>query len=138
MNLGFYQSLPSSYWKNNLAVRTRYAGFGSNFPTKYYQENELQADSFNPFYFQSEFYGKKVFFLAKGAMEDRTVESAKATAPVIVRDELVKEESRVMHIRGTRYANAKQLFGLTESAAEDVVDGGISVGCSAPEAAKTE
>ena len=72
MNLGFYQSLPSSYWKNNLAVRTRYAGFGSNFPTKYYQENELQADSFNPFYFQSEFYGKKVFFFAEGAMEDRT------------------------------------------------------------------
>ena len=71
-------------------------------------------------------------------MEDRTVESAKATAPVIVRDELVKEESRVMHIRGTRYANAKQLSGLTESAAEDVVDGGITVGCSAPEAAKTE
>ena len=43
MNLGFYQSLPSSYWRNNLAVRSRYAGFGSNFPTKYYQENELQA-----------------------------------------------------------------------------------------------
>ena len=138
MNLGFYQSLPSSYWKNNLAVRTRYAGFGSNFPTKYYQENELQADSFNPFYFQSEFYGKKVFFFAKGAMEDRTVESAKATAPVIKRDELVKEESRVMHIREARYANAKQLYGLTESAAEDVADGGIAVGCSAPEAAKTE
>lgn len=43
-----------------------------------------------------------------------------------------------MHIRGTRYANAKQLSGLTESAAEDVADGGIAVGCSAPEAAKTE
>ena len=138
MNLGFYQSLPSCYWKNNLAVRSRYAGFGSNFPTKYYQENELQGDSFNPLYFQSVFYGKKVFFFAKGAMEDRTVESAKATAPVIKRDELVKEESRVVHIRGTRYANAKQLSGLTESAAEDVADGGIAVGCSAPEAAKTE
>lgn len=43
-----------------------------------------------------------------------------------------------MHIRGARYANAKQLFGLTESAAEDVADGGIAVGCSAPEVAKTE
>ncbi len=48
MLLGFYQSLPNCYWRNNLGQNYRNIwNFEGTYPTKYYDVKELDVDKFN-------------------------------------------------------------------------------------------
>ena len=92
MLLGFHQVLPNCYWKHNL----NYYPFGlsGTYPTKYYDEKELEVDRFDGSYF-SRIYVNSDFAYLTGGVSDRTVEAVRFSAPVIKKDDLVKEESRV-------------------------------------------
>ena len=94
MALGYYQSLPNCYWKNNLGRNYRNIwNFGGTYPTKYYDEKELEVDKFDGKYFSNVGY-MMAYELSSLSSSDRTVEAVRFSAPVIKKDELAKEESR--------------------------------------------
>ena len=49
LSLGLYQTYPNCYWTDNLGFSEIY--LGANYPTKYYDEKELDVDRFNSQYF---------------------------------------------------------------------------------------
>ena len=91
MMLGFHQVLPNCYWKHNLSYYP--FGLSGTYPTKYYDEKELDVDRFNLYYFDR-FYENSDFAYLTGCASDRTVEAVRFSAPIIKKDDLVKEESR--------------------------------------------
>ena len=98
LSLGLYQTYPNCYWTDNLGFSEIY--LGANYPTKYYDEKELDVDRFNSQYFGGiGWYGNVVLqecvalskvtsvkrqsktsricgLDAAAPMEDRTVETA--------------------------------------------------------------
>lgn len=114
MSLGFYQSLPNCYWKDNLTFRSLY--LNGVYPTKYYDERGLDVDKFDGKYFSYYAYMQAVELSKLERSLGGTVESVR-----IKKDELVKEEERVMKIRGsnmTRVAaaapSANKVFDVVE------------------------
>ena len=93
-SLGFYQSLPNCYWKHNLSFRS----FCLNgvYPTKYYDEKGLDVDKFDGKFFSYYAYMQAVELSKLEPSLGGTVESVR-----IKKDELVKEEGRVMKTRGS-------------------------------------
>lgn len=94
MSLGFYQSLPNCYWKHNLTFRSSY--LNGVYPTKYYDEKELDVDKFDGKFFSYYAYMQAVELSKLERSLGGTVESVR-----IKKDELVKEEGRVMKTRGS-------------------------------------
>ena len=93
-SLDYYQSLPNCYWKHNLTFRPFY--LNGVYPTKYYDEKELDVDKFDAKYFSFYAYVQAVELSKLERSSGGTVESVR-----IKKDELVKEEGRVMKTRGS-------------------------------------
>lgn len=93
-SLGFYQSLPNCYWKHNLTFRPFY--LNGVYPTKYYDEKQLDVDKFDGKYFSYYAYMQAVELSMLGRSSGGTVEAVR-----IQKDELVREEAKVMKIRGS-------------------------------------
>lgn len=113
-SLGFYQSLPDCYWEDNLTFRSLY--LNGVYPTKYYDERGLDVDKFDGKYFSYYAYMQAVELSKLERSSGRTVEAVR-----IKKDELVKEEAKVIRIRGskmTRVAaaapSANKVFDVVE------------------------
>ena len=96
-SLGFYQSLPNCYWKHNLTFRSFY--LNGVYPTKYYDEKQLDVDKFDGKFFSYYAYMQAVELCKLERSSGGTVESVR-----IQKDELVQEEAKVMRIRGSKMA----------------------------------
>lgn len=97
MSLGFSQWLPDCYWKSNLKYYE--IGLSGTYPTKYYDEKELEVDQFDGKYFSFSAYMQAVELSKLERSSGGTVESVR-----IQKDELVREEAKVMRIRGSKMA----------------------------------
>lgn len=97
MSLGFSQWLPDCYWKSNLKYYEM--GLSGTYPTKYYDEKELDVDKFDGKYFSFYAYMQAVPLSKLERSYGGTVEAVR-----IQKDELVREEAKVMRIRGSKMA----------------------------------
>ena len=94
-SLGFYQSLPNCYWKHNLTFRSFY--LNGVYPTKYYDEKQLDVDKFDGKFFSYYAYMQAVELSKLERSSGGTVESVR-----IQKDEVVREEAKVVRIRGSK------------------------------------
>lgn len=94
MSLGFSQWLPDCYWKSNLKYYEM--GLSGTYPTKYYDEKELDVDQFDGKYFSFSAYMQAMQLSKLERSSGGTVEAVR-----IQKDELVQEEGRVMKTRGS-------------------------------------
>ena len=97
MSLGFSQWLPDCYWKSNLKYYKM--GLAGTYPTKYYDEKELDVDKFDGKYFSYSAYMQAMQLSRLERSYGGTVEAVR-----IQKDELVREEAKVMRIRGSKMA----------------------------------
>ena len=93
-SLGFYQSLPNCYWEDNLTFRS--FCLNGAYPTKYYDEKQLDVDKFDGKFFSYYAYMQAVELSKLERSSGGTVEAVR-----IKKDELVLEEAKVMKIRGS-------------------------------------
>ena len=114
LSLGFYQSLPNCYWKHNLTFRSFY--LNGVYPTKYYDEKQLDVDKFDGKYFSYYAYMQAVELSKLERSLGGTVESVR-----IQKDELVREEAKVIRIRGSKMTrvgaaapSANKVFDVVE------------------------
>ena len=128
MSLGFYQSLPNCYWKHNLTFRSFY--LNGVYPTKYYDEKQLDVDKFDGKFFSYYAYMQAVELSKLERSLGGTVESVR-----IKKDELVKEEGRVMKTRGSNMnrvaaaaPSANKVFDVVEEMPQFVGGSGSDVG----------
>lgn len=127
-SLGFYQSLPNCYWKHNLTFRPFY--LNGVYPTKYYDEKGLDVDKFDGKFFSYYAYMQAVELSKLERSLGGTVESVR-----IKKDELVKEEGRVMKTRGSNMnrvaaaaPSANKVFDVVEEMPQFVGGSGSDVG----------
>ena len=113
-SLGFYQSLPDCYWEDNLTFRSFY--LNGVYPTKYYDEKQLDVDKFDGKYFSYYAYMQAVELSKLERSSGGTVESVR-----IQKDELVREEAKVIRIRGSKMTrvgaaapSANKVFDVVE------------------------
>ena len=128
LSLDFYQSLPNCYWKHNLTFRPFY--LNGAYPTKYYDEKQLDVDKFDGKFFSYYAYMQAVELSKLERSLGGTVESVR-----IKKDELVKEEGRVMKIRGSKMVrvgaaapSANKVFDVVEEMPQFVGGSGSDVG----------
>ena len=95
MSLGFSQWLPSCPWRSNLKYYTM--DLLGIYPTKYYDEKQLDVDKFDGKFFSYYAYMQAVELSKLERSSGGTVEAVR-----IEKDELVKEEGRVLKIRGSK------------------------------------
>lgn len=114
LSLGFYQSLPNCYWKHNLTFRSFY--LNGVYPTKYYDEKQLDVDKFDGKFFSYYAYMQAVELSKLERSSGGTVESVR-----IQKDELVQEEAKVVRIRGSKMVrvaaaapSANKVFDVVE------------------------
>ena len=113
-SLGFYQSLPNCYWKHNLSFRSFY--LDGVYPTKYYDEKGLDVDKFDGKFFSYNTYMEAVELSKLERSSGGTVEAVR-----IQKDELVREEAKVVRIRGSKMVrvaaaapSANKVFDVVE------------------------
>lgn len=113
-SLGFYQSLPNCYWKHNLTFRSLY--LNGVYPTKYYDERGLDVDKFDGKYFSYYAYMQAVELSKLERSSGGTVEAVR-----IQKDEVVREEAKVIRIRGSKMTrvgaaapSANKVFDVVE------------------------
>ena len=113
-SLGFYQSLPNCYWKHNLTFRSFY--LNGVYPTKYYDEKQLDVDKFDGKFFSYYAYMQAVELCKLERSSGGTVEAVR-----IQKDELVQEEAKVIRIRGSKMTrvgaappSANKVFDVVE------------------------
>ena len=104
MSLGFSQWLPSCPWRSNLKYYTM--DLLGIYPTKYYDEKQLDVDKFDGKFFSYYAYMQAVELSKLERSSGRTVEAVR-----IQKDELVREEAKVMRIRGSKMTR----FGAASS-----------------------
>ena len=128
LSLGFYQSLPDCYWEDNLSFRSFY--LNGVYPTKYYDEKGLDVDKFDGKFFSYYAYMQAVELSKLERSLGGTVESVR-----IKKDELVKEEGRVMKTRGSNMnrvaaaaPSANKVFDVVEEMPQFVGGSGSDVG----------
>ena len=128
LSLDFYQSLPNCYWKHNLTFRPFY--LNGVYPTKYYDEKQLDVDKFDGKFFSYYAYMQAVELSKLERSLGGTVEAVR-----IKKDELVKEEGRVMKIRGSKMVrvgaaapSANKVFDVVEDMPQFVGGSGSDVG----------
>ena len=114
LSLGFYQSLPNCYWKHNLTFRSFY--LNGVYPTKYYDEKQLDVDKFDGKFFSYYAYMQAVELCKLERSSGGTVEAVR-----IQKDELVQEEAKVIRIRGSKMTrvgaappSANKVFDVVE------------------------
>ena len=113
-SLGFYQSLPNCYWKHNLSFRSFY--LNGVYPTKYYDEKQLDVDKFDGKFFSYYAYMQAVELSKLERSSGGTVEAVR-----VQKDELVREEAKVIRIRGSKMTrvgaaapSANKVFDVVE------------------------
>ena len=113
-SLGFYQSLPDCYWEDNLTFRS--FCLNGAYLTKYYDEKQLDVDKFDGKYFSYYAYMQAVELSKLERSSGRTVEAVR-----IKKDELVKEEAKVIRIYGSKMTrvgaaapSANKVFDVVE------------------------
>ena len=128
LSLGFYQSLPDCYWKHNLTFRSLY--LNGVYPTKYYDEKQLDVDKFDGKFFSYYAYMQAVELSKLERSLGGTVEAVR-----IKKDELVQEEAKVMKIRGSNMPrvaaaapSANKVFDVVEEMPQFVGGSGSDVG----------
>ena len=128
LSLDFYQSLPNCYWKHNLSFRSFY--LNGVYPTKYYDEKQLDVDKFDGKFFSYYAYMQAVELSKLERSSGGTVESVR-----IQKDELVQEEGRVMKTRGSNMIrvaaaapSANKVFDVVEEMPQFVGGSGSDVG----------
>ena len=114
MSLGFSQWLPSCYWRSNLKYYTM--DLLGIYPTKYYDEKQLDVDQFDGKYFSYYAYMQAVELSKLERSSGGTVEAVR-----IQKDELVREEAKVIRIRGSKMTrvgaaapSANKVFDVVE------------------------
>jgi len=95
MSLGFSQWLPSCYWRSNLKYYTM--DLLGIYPTKYYDEKQLDVDKFDGKFFSYYAYMQAVELSKLERSYGGTVEAVR-----IQKDEQVRNEAKVMRIRGSK------------------------------------
>ena len=127
-SLGFYQSLPNCYWEDNLTFRSLY--LNGVYPTKYYDEKQLDVDKFDGKFFSYYAYMQAVELSKLERSLGGTVEAVR-----IKKDELVQEEAKVMKIRGSNMPrvaaaapSANKVFDVVEEMPQFVGGSGSDVG----------
>lgn len=127
-SLGFYQSLPNCYWKHNLTFRSFY--LNGVYPTKYYDEKQLDVDKFDGKYFSYYAYTQAVELSKLERSSGGTVEAVR-----VQKDELVRDEAKVMRIRGSKMVrvgaaapSANKVFDVVEEMPQFVGGSGSDVG----------
>ena len=127
-SLGFYQSLPNCYWKHNLTFRSFY--LNGVYPTKYYDEKQLDVDKFDGKFFSYYAYMQAVELSKLERSSGGTVESVR-----IQKDEVVREEAKVIRIRGSKMTrvgaaapSANKVFDVVEEMPQFVGGSGSDVG----------
>lgn len=100
LSLGFYQSLPDCYWKHNLTFRSSY--LNGVYPTKYYDEKGLDVDKFDDKFFSYNGYMQAEELSKLERSSGGTVEAVRIEKHSSVKDEVVREEAKVMRIRGSK------------------------------------
>ena len=127
-SLGFYQSLPNCYWKHNLTFRSSY--LNGVYPTKYYDEKQLDVDKFDGKFFSYYAYMQAVELSKLERSSGGTVEAVR-----VQKDELVREEAKVMRIRGSKMVrvgaaapSANKVFDVVEEMPQFVGGSGSDVG----------
>ena len=128
LSLGFYQSLPNCYWEDNLTFRPFY--LNGVYPTKYYDEKQLDVDTFDGKFFSYYAYMQAVELSKLERSLGGTVEAVR-----VQKDELVKEEAKVMRIRGSKMVrvgaaapSANKVFDVVEEMPQFVGGSGSDVG----------
>lgn len=113
-SLGFYQSLPDCYWEDNLTFRS--FCLNGDYPTKYYDERGLDVDKFDGKFFSYYAYMQAVELSKLERSSGGTVEAVR-----IKKDELVKEEAKVIRIFGSKMTrvgaaapSANKVFDVVE------------------------
>lgn len=113
-SLGFYQSLPNCYWKHNLTFRS--FCLNGAYLTKYYDEKQLDVDKFDGKFFSYYAYMQAVELSKLERSSGRTVEAVR-----VQKDELVREEAKVIRIRGSKMTrvgaaapSANKVFDVVE------------------------
>lgn len=102
MSLGFSQWLPDCYWKSNLKYYKM--GLAGTYPTKYYDEKELDVDKFDGKYFSFYAYMQAMQLSKLERSYGGTVEAVRMEKHSMVKDELVRDEAKVMRSRGYQMA----------------------------------
>ena len=100
MSLGFSQWLPDCYWKSNLKYYKM--GLAGTYPTKYYDEKELDVDKFDGKYFSFYAYMQAMQLSKLERSYGGTVEAVRMEKHSMVKDELVRDEAKVMRSRGNQ------------------------------------
>ena len=119
MSLGFSQWLPDCYWKSNLKYYKM--GLAGTYPTKYYDEKELDVDKFDGKYFSFYAYMQAMQLSKLERSYGGTVEAVRMEKHSLVKDELVRDEAKVMRSRGNQLArvgaaapSANKVFDVVE------------------------
>ena len=114
ISLGFYQSLPNCYWKHNLTSRSFY--LNGVYPTKYYDERGLDVDKLDGKFFSYYAYMQAVELSKLERSSGGTVEAVR-----VQKDEVVREEAKVIRIRGSKMTrvgaaapSANKVFDVVE------------------------
>ncbi len=102
MSLGFSQWLPDCYWKSNLKYYKM--GLAGTYPTKYYDEKELDVDKFDGKYFSFYAYMQAMQLSKLERSYGGTVEAVRMEKHSMVKDELVRDEAKAMRSRGNQMA----------------------------------
>ena len=128
ISLGFYQSLPNCYWKHNLTSRSFY--LNGVYPTKYYDERGLDVDKLDGKFFSYYAYMQAVELSKLERSSGGTVEAVR-----VQKDELVREEAKVIRIRGSKMTrvgaaapSANKVFDVVEEMPQFVGGSGSDAG----------
>lgn len=100
MSLGFSQWLPDCYWKSNLKYCK--LGLAGTYPTKYYDEKELEVDKFDAKYFSFNAYMQAVELSKLERSSGGTIEAVRMEKHSLVKDELVRDEAKVVRSRANQ------------------------------------
>lgn len=133
MSLGFSQWLPDCYWKSNLKYYKM--GLAGTYPTKYYDEKELDVDKFDGKYFSFYAYMQAMQLSKLERSYGGTVEAVRIEKHSLVKDELVRDEAKVMRSRGNQMArvgaaapSANKVFDVVEEMPQFVGGSGSDAG----------
>ena len=133
MSLGFSQWLPDCYWKSNLKYYEM--GLSGTYPTKYYDEKELDVDQFDGKYFSFYAYMQAMQLSKLERSSGGTVEAVRIEKHSSVKDELVRDEAKVMRSRGNQMArvgaaapSANKVFDVVEEMPQFVGGSGSDAG----------
>lgn len=119
MSLGFSQWLPSCYWTSNLwYYKMDLLGV---YPTKYFDQKQLDVDKFDGKYFSYYAYMQAVELSKLERSLGGTVESVRIEKHSSVKDEVVREEAKGIWIRSSKMTrvgaaapSANKVFDVVE------------------------